>query len=578
MTVSQLDFAALPRYQERSFVVPQIDLTNRDEVVSFYRNLLNQNVQSAAELEEWLLKRSELEATLDQQGAILYIRMTCQTDNPVYTEEYKKFIEIIVPAVKPLEDQLNRKYLELRREFPEDKNSTQRYGVYDRVLRSDVEIFRDNNVPLSTELQLLAQEYQTVCGAMTVQFQGQERTLQQMSKFMEEPDRSIREEAWRVVAQRRFQDKHRLDELFDKMLQLRHQIAMNAGYGNFAEYQFKSCHRFDYTEKECRAFHQAVEECVIPVLKRIYDRRQQQMKVDSIRPWDTVVDPLGRPPLKPFESIDELISGTHRIFDKIDSELGAQFNQMRTLGLLDLDNRKGKAPGGYQSSLAEARRPFIFMNAVGVDDDVFTLMHEGGHAFHVFASEDQSLYYYRHAPLEFCEVASMSMELLGGEFLNAFYSAQDVHRSRTAHLEGIVQLLGWVATVDAFQFWIYANPKQSVADREKAWKETYQRFGGTFIDWKGLENFQVNLWHRQLHIFEVPFYYIEYGIAQLGALQIWLKAKTDRPSTVTKYRQALALGGSRPLPELFAAAGLKFDFSKSTIRPLLDAIGKELKL
>ena len=578
MNVSQLDLDTLPRHQERRFVPLPANLTNREEVVSLYQELLDQEIHSAADLEKWLLDRSELEAALDQQGSILYIKMTCQTDNPVYTQEYKNFIETIVPAVKPLEDRLNRKYLDVQKKFPLGKDSAKRYEVYDRVLRSDVEIFREANVPLSTQIQLLSQEYQTICGAMTVQFQGQERTLPQMSKFFEDPDRSIREEAWQRVAQRRLQDKEQLNTLFDQMLKLRNQTALNAGYKNFAEYQFKASHRFDYTAKECRDYHQAVEECVVPVLEKIYTRRRQQMKLSALRPWDTAVDPLGLPPLKPFEKVDDLISGANDIFVRIDSQLGGQFGEMREMGLLDLDNRKGKAPGGYQSALAETRRPFIFMNAVGVDDDVFTLLHEGGHAFHVFACDDQPLYYYRHAPLEFCEVASMSMELLGGEFLNIFYSPEDVRRSRFAHLEGIIQLLAWIATIDAFQFWIYEHPAHSSVDRENAWVEINQRFSGRLIDWSGLESLRANLWHRQLHIFEAPFYYIEYGIAQLGALQLWLKAKTDRPGTIADYRRALSLGGSRPLPELFAAAGLKFDFSRNTIQPLVEAVKQDIGL
>ena len=316
----------------------------------------------------------------------------------------------------------------------------------------------------------------------------------------------------------------------------------------------------------------------MPVCAKINQRRKKVMNLTDLRPWDTQVDPKGRSPLKPFEQVESLITGVVDIFGNLHPDLGKQLKEMADLGLLDLASRKGKAPGGYQNTLAEARKPFIFMNSVGVDDDVRTLLHEGGHAFHAFASAHHPIRDYRHAPMEFCEVASMSMELLGGEYLKTFYNKEDFERSKEEHLEGVVQLLAWVATIDAFQHWIYEHPGHNRTERTQAWVDVYMRFGGSFLDWEGLEEYRESLWHRQLHIFEVPFYYIEYGIAQLGAVQLWLNFKKDPKGTVAKYRAALALGGSRPLPELFAAAGLKFDFSRQTIAPLVEGLAKELKL
>lgn len=399
-----------------------------------------------------------------------------------------------------------------------------------------------------------------------------------MGRFLQEPDRFLRESAWRAVAERRFQERDRFETLFGKMFKLRHKVALNAGCENFCDYQFQAYHRFDYKPSDCKKFHQAMHTLVVPVWRKIINRRAVEMRLERIRPWDTQVDPWDRRPLKPFSQVKELLSGVAEIFTRVDPDFGTQFADMVQRGLLDLASRKGKAPGGYQNTLAEARKPFIFMNAVGIDYDVRTLLHEGGHAFHALAAAGESLHDYRHAPLEFCEVASMSMELLGGEFLSVFYNEEDRERSRRVHLEGIIQTLIWVATVDAFQHWLYDHPQQTVHQRTQAWVEIYQRFGGEFLDWSSLDDFAASLWHRQLHIFEVPFYYIEYGIAQLGALQIWHKARRDWQGTLRQTKAAFALGGSRPLTELFAAAGLEFDFSEKTIAPLVDMLQKELHL
>jgi len=569
----ECDFDALPRYQKRSFVPEDIDLGDKDQVVGLYQKLLDRAIGSAGELERWLMDMSELEAVLDQEYSVRHIRMTCQTDDSARAEAYKKFVEEVLPAVKPIADKVNKKYQAERDKHPLD---AKRYEVYDRASRMDAAMFREQNVPLQTQLDLLSQEYQTICGAMTVMFEGQERTLQQMGKFLLEPDRAVREASWRATAERRLRDKDKLEDIFDKMLVLRDEVARNADCANYIEYKFKAGHRFDYTPQDCERYHDAVGRLVVPVYERFMEKRKAQMKVDSLRPWDTAVDPLGRPPLKPFEKTEELITKVGSIFDRVDPELGGQFKMMAEMGLLDLDSRKGKAPGGYQTTLGEARKPFIFMNAVGVNRDVETLLHEGGHAFHSLAAAADPLYTYRHAPLEFCEVASMGMELLGQDYLTVFYSDEELKRTRFEFFEGIIHILPWVATVDAFQHWIYKNPKQTREARAEKWLETQTRFMGKVIDWTGLEEVRRTLWHRQLHIFEYPLYYIEYGIAQLGALQLWVRAKADPKKALANYRKALALGGSRPLPELFAAAGLNFDFSETTIGPLMDAVLDEL--
>ena len=523
-------------------------------------------------MERWLIERSELDAALSQAGSILYIRMTCQTDDPQIAGAYTKFVETIPPAIKPVNDRLNHKYVQARKLFSLDPK---RYQVYDRSVKTDIELFVEKNVPLQTKVDLLSQQYQTVSGAMTVMFDGKEHTMPQMGKYLQETDRSLRERAWRASAERRLKDKEKIEEIFEGLFELRKTIAHNAGFSNFTDYQFKSYHRFDYSPRDCKKYHETVEKLIVPLNGKILKKRKEQMKLKSLRPWDAAVDALGEKPLAPFKDAQELIKTTGSIFNKLDPDFGRQFQEMNDLGLLDLASRKGKAPGGYQNTLSEARKPFIFMNAVGIDDDVRTLLHESGHAFHALASSKEPIIDYRHAPMEFCEVASMAMELLGGEHLSEFYNPEDLQRSNREHLEGIIQTLAWVANIDAFQHWLYEHPHHSADERRQAWGGFYEQFGGKFIDWTDLGEIKNYLWHRQLHIFEVPFYYIEYGIAQLGALQVWLNARRDPKKALSDYKQGLSLGGSRPVGELYRTAGISFDFSEDIIKPLVEEVTRE---
>ena len=448
-------------------------------------------------------------------------------------------------------------------------------------MKNHVELFRPENVALETEEAKLCQQYQKLSGSLTVNFRGEEKTLVQMGRYLEEPDRALRQEAWELVAKRRLQEAEKFEDIFDQLIELRERIARNAGFKNYRDYAFRRLGRFDYTPEDCARFHDAVAREVMPVVRELQAARRRQLGLDKLhpghlRPWDLAVDPQNRPPLKPFAEVGEMVSRTQKIFDRLDGELAGGFRQMQDLHLLDLDNRKGKAPGGYQSTLSESRLPFIFMNAVGQQRDVETILHEAGHAFHALATRDEDLHAYRNGPpIEFCEVASMSMELLGNEFIEEFYSAADASRARRVHLEGVVGVFPWIATVDEFQHWIYTHPGHSRAERAAAWLELMDRFGGD-VDWSGYEAARAHLWHRQLHIFIHPFYYIEYGIAQLGALQVWANSKRDKVKALDDYKKSLALGGSRPLPELFAAAGCKFEFSAATIKPLIQLARSEL--
>ena len=569
-----LPFDALPAHKPRRFVPQEINLGDWNQIAPLFDQLeaRAKACATAANLEGWLVDWGELSAAIDEESSKRYIAMTCHTDNADAETAYLHFVEHVEPQLKPRQFKLAQTFVThpVRPRLPKE-----RYEVFNRDTQVQVELFRPENVPLETEEARLSQQYQKLSGSLTVQFQGEEKTLIQMGRYLEEPDRPLRQEAWELIANRRLQEAGRFEDIFDQLVRLRQQIAQNAGFANYRDYAFRKMGRFDYTPDDCVAFHQAVEQEVMPVLRKLQAERKRQLSVEPLRPWDLATDPLSRPPLRPFEQVDQMVSRTQEIFDRLDRDLAGGFQRMRDLRLLDLANRKGKAPGGYQQNLSEARVPFIFMNAVGIQRDVETLLHEGGHAFHALATRDEDLFAYRSAPIEFCEVASMSMELLGNEFLERFYAPPEANRARRTHLEGILTVLSWIATVDAFQHWIYTHAGHTRAERSEAWLGLMDRFGGD-ADWQGYDAARANLWHRQLHIFTHPFYYIEYGIAQLGALQVWANSKRNKSEALKHYKQALALGGSRPLPELFAAAGCRFEFSRKTIAPLVRLVGDEL--
>jgi oligoendopeptidase F len=564
----------VPETFARRWLPADVPLKTWEQIEPWYRQVLDRPIDSPQELEDWLAAVGELNAAVGQEGVERYIAMTCQTDDPQREAAYLAFVREIEPHLKPLQNAIRSKYLDSPHRAALDRG---RYLVFDRAQENRRSLYREANIPRETELAELDQQYQKTIGAMTVNFRGQERTPAQMAPFLEETDRSVRQEAWELVAHRRLADRERLDDLFDRMVRLRVEVAREAGLPSFVDYAFRLRERFDYGVADTLRFHEGIERVVVPLARELQEERRQALAIESLRPWDLAVDPLGRPPLRPFQDVEQLAAGAESIFAEVDPELGRQFAYLRAEGLLDLANRKGKAPGGYQTTLEDDRLPFIFMNAVGLDGDVRTVLHEGGHAFHALASRGEPLAAYRESPIEFCEVASMSMELLGARDLGLFYGKDDANRSYRQLLEGIVSILPWIATVDAFQHWIYAHPGHTREERRAAWNGLLDRFGGT-VDWSGHEDARSNGWHRQLHIFLYPFYYIEYGIAQLGALQIWRRSLVDRPAAVKDYRKALAIGGARPLPELFSAAGAKFEFTEASLGPLMDAIGKELDL
>ena len=572
--MSLLPFGDLTPYKPRAFVPSDLNLGDWDAIALVFTQLEERlaGCGSVTDLEGWLLEVNELSAALDEEGSKRYIAMTCHTSSEEAKKAYLSFVEDVEPGMKEQMFKLAELFVKhpLRGQLPPE-----RYAVLDRDWASMVELFREENVPLETEESKLGQQYQELMGGLTVEFQGEEKTLVQMGVYQQENDRQLRQDAWELVAARRLEVADKCDDFFEQLMGLRIKIAGNAGYENYRDFKHLKKGRFDYRPEDCFEFHEAVEKVVMPVQDELMADRREKMELDALRPWDTAVDPLGLEPLKPFTQVEDMVSRTRGIFDRVDTELAEGFQLMRDRKLLDLENRKGKAPGGYQCSLPEARMPFIFMNAVGLQRDVETLLHEAGHAFHALATQQEDLHHYQHAPLEFCEVASMSMELIGNEHLEEFYNEENAIRARRTHLEGIIGLFPWIATVDAFQHWIYTHPEHTRGERDAFWNELCDRFGGG-TDWTGHELARTKMWHRQLHIFLHPFYYIEYGIAQLGALWVWKNSKADRAKALADYKLALAHGGSRPLPELFQASGAPFSFDVEAFKPLIELVQTEL--
>ncbi len=563
----------ISHFAPRRFLPETIDLTDTAQLAPVFDQLAARldAATSVADLEAWLKNHSEVCAALAESSSLTYIAMTCQTDDEAKEKAYMHIVEVVDPWLKPRQFALMQKLSQ----SPLFGQLPPFYAVYRRSVETQVKLYREENVARETAIAKLTQQYQKISGGMTVQFDGQEQTLARMGRIQEEPDRARREAAWKTVVARRLQDADKLDDIFDQLLEIRNEIARAAGFADFRAYTFASYERFDYTPEDCLRFHDAVEHHIVPLARELQKERQKKLGVDPLRPWDLAVDPDNHPPLHPFEASSELLEKAHQIFSKLDPRLGEYYQVLRTQELVDLDNRKGKAPGGYQSTLSEARVPFIFMNAVGVHRDVETMLHEAGHAFHALAAREQPLHAYRGAPIEFCEVASMGMELLAAPHLRMFYSEPDAKRARRDHLEGIIKFFPWMATVDAFQHWIYTHPCHTRGERKQFWLSLMDRFGG-IEDWSGFETARTYLWHRQLHIFEIPFYYVEYGIAQLGALQLWQASRRDLPTALDNYLNGLSLGGSRPLPELFATSGLAFDFTDKTIAPLMRNVKEAL--
>jgi len=560
---------------ERKFLPKDLVVNNWESIERYFKELLEREISSTEKLENWLADMSELEAVINEDACWRQIKMTCDTTDKKLEDAFNFFFMEIQPKIQPYADALNKKLINspFINELEPGK-----YFTYLRSVKKNIELFREENIPLQAELAVLQQQYGIITGKMMIEVNGHEYTLQQAAKFLESHDRKLREEVYRKINARRLEDKDILDKLFTQLIEKRHQVALNAGFENYRDYKFKELGRFDYTKEDCYRFHDSVKQHVLPLVNKIYEKKKKKLQLADLRPWDIEAEPEGTKALTPFETGNELLNKSIECFRQLRPFFGDCLKQMNTMKRLDLESRNGKAPGGYNMPLAESGAPFIFMNAAGQMQDVTTMVHEGGHAVHSFLTHNLKLNAFKDYPMEIAEVASMSMELFSMDYWDVFFdNKEDLKRAKEHQLERTITIFPWIAVIDKFQHWIYEHPHHTLEERSKQWIEILDNFSDTVIDYSGLEKFRQNGWQKQLHLYEVPFYYIEYGIAQLGAIGMWMQYKKNPEQALDNYMKALSLGGTKTLPELYNAAGLTFDFSPENIKALMDFVSEEME-
>jgi oligoendopeptidase F len=559
----------------RKFLPDNFTVANWNALEPYFKQLLDRPLQSKKDLEQWLKDSSEIEAVLSEDACWRQIKMTCDTENKSLEEAFVFFVTEIQPKIQPYADKLNRKLIACPFTAELDQKL---YYTYLRAVKKSIDLFREINIPILSELSVMGQQFGVISGKMTVEVEGKEYTLQQAAKFLESHDRKQREDVYRKINERRLADKEPLNNLYTQLVEKRQQVAVNAGFSNYRDYKFADLGRFDYTKEDCFQFHDSVKKYILPLADKIYEAKKKKLGVDTLRPWDLEAEPEGTAALRPFKTGEELLEKSIECFDKIRPFFADCLRKMDEMHRFDLESRMGKAPGGYNCPLAETGAPFIFMNAAGQMSDVTTMVHEGGHAVHSFLAHQLELSSFKEYPMEIAEVASMSMELFSMDYWDVFFNSKDeLKRAKEHQLERVITIFPWIATIDKFQHWVYENPNHTLEERAASWMEILNEFSGSVIDFSGLEKYRNYSWQRQLHLFEVPFYYIEYGIAQLGAIGLWKQFKQDKDSALDNYMRALSLGGTATLPKLYEAAGLRFNFSGDNIKQLMQFVDTEMK-
>lgn len=556
-----------------NYIHPNFTITTWELLKTYFEELQNRSLNTVIEFKKLLIDYNELTAVVSENMAWRYIKMTCDTSNKELRDNFNDFVQNIEPNMVLMANELNKKVINttFKNELKKDG-----YGIYFRGLKNSIELFREKNILLNTKLQELEQQFGEINGAQSIEYGGEKITLQKANIFLKDTNRNIREQVYTLIQERRSQDEDALNNLFTKLIELRHQIAVNTGFDNYRDYKHQSLARFDYTVQDCLNFHEAIKLHAVPLINSHDLQRKNKLKLTDYRPWDTSVDDEGLDSLRPFEGAEELIEKTILCFNKLDPFFGDCIKTMKEKKRLDLESRLGKAPGGYQYPLYQTDVPFIFMNSVGLHRDLVTMVHEGGHAIHSFLDFNLELVDFKSPPSEVAELASMSMELMSMEHWDVFFKTEhDLKRAKRQQLESVMDTLPWIAAIDKFQHWIYTNPNHSLANRYDSWRKIISDFGSKIINYEGLENNLNRRWQMQLHLFEVPFYYIEYGFAQLGAIAVWRNYKNNPKVAIENYKKALALGYTKSIPEIYLTAGVKFDFSPDYIKELMDFVKAE---
>ncbi len=559
---------------KRNFIKTDFKIKTKNDIIFYLDDLKNRVINSKEELLKWWKDKSETEAFLEEDLAWRYIKTTCDTDNKVLSDAFNFFVSEIQPVVSEYSDSFDKKLIGSK--FLDDEIK-EKFQIPLKKVKRSIELFRKENIPIFSEIQKMEREFGEISGAMTIQYKSEELTLQKAANYLKDTDQNVRKEVFELIHERRNKDADKFDNLLSQLIEKRHLLAVNAGFDNYRDYMHAALQRFDYQIDDCIKFHNSIKSDVLPVVNQIDSERRAKLGYDILLPYDTSVDVDMKPPLKPFINGNELIEKSIQVFTKIRPSYGNYLQIMRDNNFLDLDSRKGKAPGGYNYPLYESNIPFIFMNATGNQRDLETMMHEGGHAVHSFLSSDLELVDFKSLPSEVAELASMSMELISSDFWDVFYqNPDDLKRAKRSHLEGVISVLPWVATIDKFQHQLYLNPQHLKDERKLIWNRIAKEFGSNVVEWSGYEKYFDTLWQRQMHIFEVPFYYIEYGMAQLGAIAIWRNYKENPSKALDMFENALKSGYSKPIPEIYKTAGIEFNFEKAYISELMKFVINEL--
>jgi oligoendopeptidase F len=559
---------------KRKFYADDFVFTDWTSIAHYYEELEQTNINSLEDLLLFLDKRSELDKIVEEAYRWRYVHMTCDTENQTYKEKYEAFITEVMPHLMRIGHQLN--LLAYNSAFFKDLDEN-RFFIYKRSLKNAIELFRAENVALLQEEQLLAQEFGSIAGQMTITYQEQELTLPQASKFLQEKDRNLRKEVYEKIQHRRLEDTEKLNTLFSNLVQIRHKIATNAGFKNYRDYKLAELGRFDYGVEACEAFHQSIQEIIIPLVNKIYAQKKENLKVDTLMPYDLEVEETDTTALKPYQTEREFIDKSILCLKKVDDYFANCIAIMDKMQYLDLSSRKGKAPGGYNMTLPEIGIPFIFMNGAGTQRDVETMVHEAGHAVHTFLMRDLPYNFDGEITSEIAELASMSMEFFTYDGLQEFYAEEEKDRAIQTHLKSIISMLPWIALIDKFQHWVYTNPNHTTEERTQNWNTMYNQLSSSIVDWSLYQDFKNIIWQKQLHLFEVPFYYIEYGIAQLGAIAMYKNYTENKSKAIQNYKDALSLGYTKSIPEIYKTAGVAFNFSKEYVQQLADFILSKIK-
>lgn len=564
-----------PEPRKKEFLPEGFKLTVWSKLKPYYQALLKRPVESVEALEQWILDKSEMDATVSETFAWRYIQVTINNNDQAAADLYQYAVQELYPHIASMDNELYQKFIAIPYVDDLDKD---RFFTYVRNIRNTVDLFRANNLPLSTEVQLRSREYGKIFSEMTIGMDGKQMTLQKAGTLLEETNRSCREAVYHKISTRVLQDVEQLESLFDELLSKRQTIAQNTGFVNFRDYKFKSLGRFDYTAQDCLNFHDSIKKAILPLVESLNEYRRKALNLEQLRPWDLSVDTSSKMPLKPFKNANDLLKKSIECLSKLHPIFGEVLHIMREMGHLDLESRPGKRPGAYNMPLQIAGVPFIFMNATQQLNDIRTLMHESGHAIHSFLTRDEKLGASKRLPPEIAELAAMTMELLSMEHWDVFFKDEDhLRRAKINQLENVLRILPWIATVDKFQHWAYTNPEHTREERKHAWMKIYLEFTPKNVNRSGLEHYSEYLWHKQLHIFEAPFYSIEYGMAQLGAIAIWKQYRENPQPAIEKYIGALKLGYTRPIGEVYEAAGIAFDFSDDYISKLGAFVKAELE-